>query len=229
MDCTHGGKEIQAASTTCPNGNTPVIPSHPSTPTPVMDPSSGMTTKSLVMMIGLFTGVIVIGILCAIALPKYNQTKLRAMVSRSNDELKNLATAVESYYVDYCEYPVSMDKMTTPINFLPAKINDPFSRDKKEPYLFFAGPATTSFKSYYIVAGRGPDGKLGLNGDTSIYQNYSPEKGYAAAGIIEYDPTNGIISAGDILRSTYSDTSTVSGKNSNSTSTSVSTTSASNR
>lgn len=55
-------------------------------------------------LIELLIVVVIIGILAAIAIPKFANTKARANEAAMKSDLKNLATAVESYYTDNNNY-----------------------------------------------------------------------------------------------------------------------------
>ena len=48
--------------------------------------------------------VVIIGILAAIAIPKFSATKGKAYISTMKSDLKNLASAQESYYYDFSVY-----------------------------------------------------------------------------------------------------------------------------
>lgn len=55
-------------------------------------------------LIELLIVVVIIGILAAIAIPKFASTKGQAAVSKMKSDLRNLATAQESYFSDYSTY-----------------------------------------------------------------------------------------------------------------------------
>lgn len=55
-------------------------------------------------LIELLIVVVIIGILAAIAIPKFASTKQRSYVSTMKSDLRNLVTAQESYYYDYNTY-----------------------------------------------------------------------------------------------------------------------------
>jgi type IV pilus assembly protein PilA len=60
--------------------------------------TSGFTLIELLIV------VVIIGLLAAIALPKFGFTKERAYVSTMKSDLRNLATAQEAYWNDYATY-----------------------------------------------------------------------------------------------------------------------------
>ncbi len=56
-------------------------------------------------LIELLIVVAIIAILAAIAIPNFLQAQIRAKVSRAKADMRSMATAIESYYVDYNAYP----------------------------------------------------------------------------------------------------------------------------
>ena len=55
-------------------------------------------------LIELLIVVVIIGILAAIAIPKFGATKEKAFVAAMKSDLKNFVTAQESYFADYNQY-----------------------------------------------------------------------------------------------------------------------------
>ena len=55
-------------------------------------------------LIELLIVVVIIGILAAIAIPKFSNTKEKAVISAMKSDLRNYASAEESYYADYTIY-----------------------------------------------------------------------------------------------------------------------------
>lgn len=55
-------------------------------------------------LIELLIVVVIIGILAAIAIPKFANTKEKAYVAAMKSDLRNLVTAEESYFADYTTY-----------------------------------------------------------------------------------------------------------------------------
>jgi type II secretion system protein G len=58
-------------------------------------------------LIELLIVVVIIGILAAIAIPKFANTKEKAYVSAMKSDLRNLAAAEEAYFADWLSYTTS--------------------------------------------------------------------------------------------------------------------------
>ena len=67
-------------------------------------------------LIELLIVVVIIGILAAIAIPKFANTKEKAYLAAMKSDLRNLATAEESYFADNQKYSTSL----TAVNFSPS-------------------------------------------------------------------------------------------------------------
>ena len=63
-----------------------------------------MRSRNGFTLIELLIVVVIIGLLAAIALPKFGYTKQKAFVSTMKGDLRNLATAQESYWNDNAVY-----------------------------------------------------------------------------------------------------------------------------
>jgi len=95
-------------------------------------------------LIELLIVVAIIAILAAIAVPNFLEAQTRSKVSRAKADMRSLATALESYAVDYNRYPVSaqwvngpgaptptsfnnrLRGITTPVSFITALPKDVF-------------------------------------------------------------------------------------------------------
>ena len=55
-------------------------------------------------LIELLIVVVIIGVLAAIALPKFSNTKAKAALATMKADLRNLASVQEAYYMDYTTY-----------------------------------------------------------------------------------------------------------------------------
>lgn len=105
-------------------------------------------------LIELLIVVAIIAILAAIAVPNFLEAQTRARTSRTKSDMRSLATAIESYFVDHGMPPVPADEagvtvppqvatasgfetytpvnLTTPIVYINALPEDPFFRDQGE-------------------------------------------------------------------------------------------------
>ncbi len=70
------------------------------------------TASSGFTLIELVTVVVIIGILAAIAIPKYSSMKNRARVASMVSDLRNLTTAQEGYFHDHTAYAPSASVMS---------------------------------------------------------------------------------------------------------------------
>ncbi len=63
-----------------------------------------LTVKKGFTLIELLIVVVIIGILAAIAIPKFANTKTKAYVASMKSDLRNLVTAQEAYFADHVTY-----------------------------------------------------------------------------------------------------------------------------
>ncbi len=108
-------------------------------------------------LIELLIVVAIISILAAIAVPNFLEAQTRSKVSRSQSDMRTLATGVESYYIDHNSYPPrhegsddprqdteryapdledrleDMHRLTTPIAYLTTLPKDVFARAVPSP------------------------------------------------------------------------------------------------
>ena len=75
------------------------------------------STKKGFTLIELLIVVVIIGILAAIAIPKFANTKEKAYIAAMKTDLRNLATAQEGYFSDNQAFTND----TTALNFAPSK------------------------------------------------------------------------------------------------------------
>ncbi len=186
-------------------------------------PSRAFTLIELLLVIA------VIAILAAIALPNFLEARTRAGLARTRADLRTLATALESYRVDTNRYPPHGERLangtvnvpavaagittveftpglplTTPVAYLATLPTDrlllPGAPEPLRPYgyiesdrmrdILLARGFTASANGIHPTYGgwrlyaAGPDGDKGP--DTKVN--------------LLYDPTNGTISDGDLVR-----------------------------
>ena len=69
-----------------------------------MPRQSEITSRRGFTLIELLLVVVIIGILAAIAIPKFRNSKERAIISQMKSDLRNMVTAQESYIADAATY-----------------------------------------------------------------------------------------------------------------------------
>jgi type IV pilus assembly protein PilA len=79
-------------------------------------------------LIELLIVVVIIGILAAIAIPKFANTKEKAYLASMKSDLRNLVTAEEAYFADSVSYSATSSNCTNPapagnVNFCPSSGN----------------------------------------------------------------------------------------------------------
>src|SRR5689334_18616508 len=79
--------------------------------------NGGTMNRKGFTLIELLIVVVIIGILAAIAIPKFSNTKEKALVSGMKSDLRNYASAQESYYSDYTTYGTLAQLQAAPYNF----------------------------------------------------------------------------------------------------------------
>ena len=174
--------------------------------------------KSAFTLIELLIVVAIIAILAAIALPNFLEAQTRSKVSRAKSDLRTLATALEAYNVDNnCYLPVPfalgprfrrMRPLTTPISYIttipldPFESTDPNGEGNFRRGLYSYGATPIEKASRWALASDGPDRNESCDG-LVFYPGYSPslfDGTNTEFKFVRYDPTNGTISRGDILR-----------------------------
>ena len=84
-----------------------------------------MSNRKGFTLIELLIVVVIIGILAAIAIPKFANTKQKAVKSSMISDLRNLATAQEAFYADSSHYATAFGTTiaTGTLNFAPSQKN----------------------------------------------------------------------------------------------------------
>jgi prepilin-type N-terminal cleavage/methylation domain-containing protein len=199
-------------------------------------------------LIELLIVVAIIAILALIAVPNFLEAQVRAKVARVRNDLRAIATALESYASDWSEYPLNDGfynvlplELTTPIAYLTTgNLVDPFCVTLKgysiirrgQPvgervrYYTYTRPVTMDEVARHTLIGRNPPTE-GIDGpNPHAFEKYGqwrlvsngPDMSYAdpdyvfgsepvtdPMGVLMgsdvlYDPTNGTMSYGNLLR-----------------------------
>lgn len=181
-----------------------------------------MRNRTGFTLIELLIVVAIIAILAAIAVPNFLEAQARAKAARAKEDVRTIATALESYATDNNNhYPtdhprsdldgfLAAPELTTPVAYVTSlrAIIDPFRRDldlvpadADEVYRYWNLQERLAKASTLAV-------ENGIAADGSwITSSAGPDKidQYPTAGdhlyeTLVYDPTNGTVSRGDIVR-----------------------------
>ena len=175
-------------------------------------------------LIELLIVVAIIAILAAIAVPNMLEAQARSKVARAKSDLRVLAGALESYAVDNVNhYPpdhprpdldgfLFCPQLTTPVAYVASLsgVSDPFRRDLD----LVPADADEAYRYWNLQARAAVDPPLvavtnGIATDGAwMLSSAGPDKGdeYPSSGdhlyeTVLYDPTNGTVTLGDIVRS----------------------------
>lgn len=161
------------------------------TPTPQRAPISVWLILLIVLAGACLGSIAVLAIVAAIVAPNFLEANIRSKVSRSRADMRSLAVALESYYVDYNVYPAKYSQVTTPVAYMTMIPADPFAPTPGDPHKF------ASKGEGWIIWGCGPDQVFQITPEDYDDASTSPtDRLYQ----LSYDPTNGMVSYGDIWR-----------------------------
>lgn len=160
-------------------------------------------------LVELLVVVAIISLLAAIAIPNFLNAQIRAKVARAKADMRTLAEALEAYHVDQNSYPQAaailiwrrLVPLTTPVGYITSIPFDPFQTHRFMRHYRY-GAMDLDVASRWMLASVGPD----LNPSTDPIEFYPGYEPGLFQGMVPdfdymiYDPTNGILSLGDIIR-----------------------------
>lgn len=181
-----------------------------------------MKTHSAFTLIELLIVVAIIGILAAIAVPNFLNAQIRAKVAKVESDMKTLDTALEMYRIDNNAFPGDHDldnwmngenglfRLTSPVAYIGGLPRDPFVNKNLASTLGLGSSnayAPMGRDDYEMGSGSDNPGRFrvhawslmshGPDGDDDI----GPHDPFPfGVNIKPYDPTNGLISDGDMSR-----------------------------
>ncbi len=173
-----------------------------------------MNSKHAFTLIELLIVVAIISILAAIGASNYLEAQTRGKTARVKSDMRTLAGAIESYHVDNGAYPISaigdmlldhpLNVLTTPMAYVTSTPRDAFGVGVYDfnPGISLLGyeyrdRATTSKNVPAETYGH-----IWRDVERMDYFLHScgPNRIWNVMPFIMYDPTNGTISPGDIVR-----------------------------
>jgi len=137
-----------------------------------------------------------VGLMVLIAVPNFYEAQTRAKVARSKSEIRTLSVGLETYYVDCRSYPPRLSLLTTPIAYVTSIPIEPFAAEESEDPFDYR----TDLANVWILRSTGPDRDSDVDLQSLIERTHDSSELRAWYQSFEYDPTNGIISSGDIFR-----------------------------
>lgn len=172
------------------------------------------SNRAAFTLIELLIVVSIIGILAAIAVPNFLDAQIRAKVSRAQADLRTIRTAVQSYALDHNGPPPNTHpslgdstngylgpQITTPVAYLTnGLLTDPFFKPHdEEAVLNDEQYYTYQQLEFYQMRSSAPQPLLDFYG-TWRSCSYGPDGGYSDGswGVWIYDPSNGLLSRGNI-------------------------------
>lgn len=175
-------------------------------------------------LIELLIVVAIIAILAAVAVPNFLEAQTRAKISRVKNDMRCMATALESYCVDHNGYPPNYDtplypggpgdesrvfaSLTSPVAFLTNVPRDVFRPDVREPhrgtyYEYIASDtvfALPQYKDSLAPWYRRTGTRWSLASVGPDRRNQYVGHQLPIWAVFTYDPTNGSVSRGDLWR-----------------------------
>jgi prepilin-type N-terminal cleavage/methylation domain-containing protein len=178
--------------------------------------AEGRAGRAGFTLIELLIVVAIIAILALIAIPNFLEAQVRAKVARLHSDMRSIAVALEVYMVDWNDYPERSDeaifvpggyngdrglvRLSTPVAYISSIPLQPFQRERE-------GTATRGNLTYeYASTGctpRSPKGWAVYSCGPDMIDDTGPGIPYYPNEVLEtqpYDPTNGTVSQGDVLR-----------------------------
>ncbi|MBN2329788.1 MAG: prepilin-type N-terminal cleavage/methylation domain-containing protein [Candidatus Omnitrophica bacterium] len=181
-------------------------------------------------LIELLIVVAIIGILAAIAVPNFLNAQVRAKIARVQSDQRAVATACENYKIDQNAYPYpqsnlryvgAIPELTTPVSYLSSlQLHDPFNTEKMgeagvlnigaefSTYVWgnyrgewgtwwagSNGAAVSQMPNGFSINSAGPDHSFSRAMHIPLERKFNKP----VTGII-YNPSNGLNSAGDLIR-----------------------------
>jgi prepilin-type N-terminal cleavage/methylation domain-containing protein len=167
----------------------------------------GLSLQEMLIVVAVF------GILAVIFFFSSSQVLVKTQTSRVKQDHKTLSVALNAYLGENSEYPSTESGWAKLLgeNLISDIPRDPFSPND-EPYHYYAFASRESSQPYCLIISAGPDGDIDFDlGDNNGVDTGEGAGAGGAASIVSisefalymslkhYDPTNGVVSDGDII------------------------------
>ncbi|MEO8376706.1 MAG: prepilin-type N-terminal cleavage/methylation domain-containing protein [Candidatus Sumerlaeota bacterium] len=177
-----------------------------------MKTKSGILQQRAFTLIELLVVVVIIAILAALAVPSLLNAQARAKVSRVRADMRTIQGSLAAYRVDERMYPPAaiddamlehpLRALTTPVSYMSSIPVDPFGAapldflpDVKLLGYQYCDAVTTSVgipgETYGAIWRENPRLQYMLH-------SCGPNRVWDVTPYVDYDPTNGVVSRGDI-------------------------------
>jgi len=167
-------------------------------------------------MFELLVVLAVAGILTVFFVYSAQYLMVTTRVSRVKEEQRVLTRALQNYESDYGTFPTTRDglhALYAPVAYMVSIPSDPFSGKADQEYIYISSPGG-GYR--WLVISQGPDRRsdllpllgvtrgesgvvMGRVEDRSATLSLPAERINTLLTLVTYDPTNGLISAGDII------------------------------
>ena len=165
-------------------------------------------------LIELLIVVAIIAILAAIAVPNFLEAQVRSKVARVQNDLRNLATALESYrinnndYIPHWNSIAEFNRLTSPIAYITSVPQDPFVSQRGSREDIYGMEAWNyhmedlpNYASWgWPEPGYSLAADLYAHGKVWMLWSIGPDLIVNIHTVGVYDATNGTRSLGDIMR-----------------------------
>ena len=168
---------------------------------------SPVVVAIIVISIVVVFGLCFIGLLAAIAVPNFLQAQVQARVARTKADMRTMAVATEAYNIDNDQYPGAFETviptrelsiLSSPISYVTnSNAMDPFS-DTGDSLKYYRFDNRNTDLPDYIFYSVGPDTIDDFPLDSA--GRMLPITSRADLVKLEYDPSNGTVSHGNIIQ-----------------------------
>ncbi len=168
-------------------------------------------------LIELLIVVAIIGILAAIAVPNFNNARLRAQVSRAEAEMKAVGEAYLMYNLDRNKWPPHIDGdpaqhryVTTPIPYLNSSVQDifqlsPQQRAKGSSAAQGQYHCEPNARQHQRYKSRYPQLYERMWNAAYVVWSHGPDSDHEGDNWYIYDTSNGLVSNGDMQYIVWAD------------------------